>query len=28
MESKSNIKFNIKHGMWTTGTSSPYELIS
>ena len=27
MESKSNIKFNIKHGMWTTGTSSPYELI-
>ena len=28
MESKSNIKFNIKHEMWTTGTSSPYELIS
>src|SRR6185437_461199 len=27
MESDSNIKFNMKHGMWTTGTSSPYELI-
>jgi pimeloyl-ACP methyl ester carboxylesterase len=27
MESNSNIKFNIKHGMWTTGASSPYELI-
>lgn len=28
MESKSNIKFNIKHGIWTSGTSSPYKLIS
>ena len=27
MESDSNVKFNMKHGMWTTGTSSPYELI-
>lgn len=27
MESDANIKFNMKHGMWTTGTSSPYELI-
>jgi pimeloyl-ACP methyl ester carboxylesterase len=27
MESDSNIKFNMKHGMWTTGTNSPYELI-
>ena len=27
MESNSNIKFNIKHGMWTAGASSPYELI-
>ncbi len=22
-----NVKFNMKHGMWTTGTNSPYELI-
>ena len=27
MESNSNVKFNMKHGMWTTGASSPYELI-
>lgn len=27
IESNSNIKFNMKHGMWTTGTNSPYELI-
>jgi pimeloyl-ACP methyl ester carboxylesterase len=27
MESDPNIRFNIKHGMWTTGTRSPYELI-
>jgi hypothetical protein len=27
MESNSNIKFNVKHGGWTTGASSPYELI-
>lgn len=27
MESDSNVKFNMKHGMWTTGTNSPYELI-
>ena len=27
MESDPNIRFNIKHGMWTTGTHSPYELI-
>ncbi len=23
----SNMRFNIKHGMWTTGTDSPFELI-
>ena len=22
-----NMRFNIKHGMWTTGTKSPFELI-
>jgi hypothetical protein len=22
-----NMRFNIKHGMWTTGTNSPFELI-
>jgi pimeloyl-ACP methyl ester carboxylesterase len=22
-----NLRFNMKHGMWTTGTNSPYELI-
>jgi pimeloyl-ACP methyl ester carboxylesterase len=27
MESDSNLKFNIKHGMWTTGSSTPFELI-
>ena len=27
MESDPNIRFNIKHGMWTTGTRSPYDLI-
>ncbi|WP_458746765.1 alpha/beta hydrolase family protein [Candidatus Nitrosocosmicus sp. T] len=28
MKSDPNVKFNIKHGMWTTGTNSPYELIT
>ena len=23
----SNMRFNLKHGMWTTGTGSPFELI-
>ena len=27
MQSNSNIKFNMKHGMWTTGSNSAYELI-
>lgn len=27
MESDPNLKFNIKHGMWTTGSSSPFDLI-
>ncbi len=27
MESDSNIKFNKKHGLWTTGTNSLYNLI-
>lgn len=27
MDSDTNIKFNMKHGMWTTGTNSPFELI-
>jgi pimeloyl-ACP methyl ester carboxylesterase len=27
MKSDPNIRFNVNHGMWTTGTSSPYELI-
>jgi|KBSMisStaDraftv2_1062788.scaffolds.fasta_scaffold96469_2 pimeloyl-ACP methyl ester carboxylesterase len=27
MKSDPNIRFNIKHGMWTTGTHSPYDLI-
>jgi hypothetical protein len=27
MESDSNVKFNMKHGMRTTGANSPYELI-
>jgi dienelactone hydrolase len=28
MESDANIKFNMKHGMWTTGANSPFELIT
>ncbi len=28
METDSNIKFNMKHGMHTTGNNSPYELIT
>jgi pimeloyl-ACP methyl ester carboxylesterase len=28
MESDPNIKFNMKHGMWTMGATSPYELIT
>ena len=27
MESDRNIRFNVKHVMWTTGTNSPYDLI-
>jgi pimeloyl-ACP methyl ester carboxylesterase len=27
METDSNIKFNIKHGMWTFDIDSPYELV-
>jgi pimeloyl-ACP methyl ester carboxylesterase len=27
MDSDTNIKFNMAHGMWTTGASSPFELI-
>lgn len=27
METDPNIKFNMKHGMYTSGTKSPYELI-
>ncbi|HYF99661.1 MAG TPA: alpha/beta fold hydrolase [Candidatus Saccharimonadales bacterium] len=27
METDPNIKFNMKHGMYTSGTNSPYELI-
>jgi pimeloyl-ACP methyl ester carboxylesterase len=27
MDSDTNIKFNMKHGMWTTGANSPFELI-
>ncbi len=27
MESDPNVKFNIKHGMLTTGANSPYDLI-
>ena len=22
-----NLKFNMKHGMWTTGSKTPFELI-
>ena len=28
METDPNIKFNMKHGMYTSGTNSPYELIT
>jgi alpha-beta hydrolase superfamily lysophospholipase len=28
METDPNIKFNMKHGMYTTGSNSPYELIT
>lgn len=28
MKSDPNTRFNIKHGMWTTGTDSPYDLIT
>ncbi|MDN5867972.1 MAG: hypothetical protein L0H55_11325 [Candidatus Nitrosocosmicus sp.] len=28
MKSDQNVRFNMKHGMWTTGTNSPYELIT
>jgi pimeloyl-ACP methyl ester carboxylesterase len=27
MDSDTNIRFNMAHGMWTTGASSPFELI-
>ena len=27
MESDPNIRFNMKHGMWTTGINTPFELI-
>lgn len=27
MESDPNVRFNVLHGMWTTGTNSPYDLI-
>jgi dienelactone hydrolase len=27
MESDPNIRFNLQHGMWTTGVNTPYELI-
>ncbi|MGB7882322.1 MAG: alpha/beta fold hydrolase [Nitrososphaeraceae archaeon] len=28
MESDPNTRFNVKHGMWTTGSNSPYDLIT
>ncbi|TVP41977.1 hypothetical protein NARC_10383 [Candidatus Nitrosocosmicus arcticus] len=28
MKSDPDVKFNMKHGMWTTGTNSPYDLIT
>jgi pimeloyl-ACP methyl ester carboxylesterase len=28
MDSDPNIRFNVAHGMWTTGLNSPYELIT
>jgi pimeloyl-ACP methyl ester carboxylesterase len=27
MEFDQNLRFNIKHGMWTTGVNTPFELI-
>jgi len=27
METDANLKFNMKHGMWTTGCKTPFELI-
>jgi hypothetical protein len=27
MESDPNIRFNLQHGMWTTGVNTPFELI-
>jgi len=27
MEADPNLKFNMKHGMWTTGSKTPFELI-
>lgn len=27
MDSDPNLKFNMKHGMWTTGSKTPFELI-
>ena len=27
METDPNLKFNMKHGMWTTGSKTPFELI-
>jgi len=28
MESDPNARFNMKHGMWTTHSNSPYDLIT
>jgi hypothetical protein len=28
MKSDPNTRFNIKHGMWTAGANSPYDLIT
>jgi len=28
MDSDPNARFNMKHGMWTTGSNSPYDLIT
>ena len=28
MKSDPNARFNMKHGMWTTGSSTPYDLIT
>ena len=28
MEFDPNLRFNMKHGMWTTGSNSPYDLIT